>query len=58
MDDMNIKVKLNKVTENTAAVADYRFINNAGAFIMDSYIVAADATMIPQVAAAFRRELE
>ncbi len=55
---MGIYFEIRQVSNDTIAVIDEELASNAGALIMDDYIVAVDATMRPDTARTFRAMLE
>src|SRR5512138_341579 len=55
---MGIHFELQQVSPSTVAVVDEQLASNAGALVLDDYIVAVDATMRPDTARTFRQLLE
>ncbi|CAG0930344.1 Metallo-beta-lactamase type 2 [Thermoflexales bacterium] len=55
---MGIHFELQQVSPRTVAVVDEQLASNAGALVLDDYIVAVDATMRPDTARTFRALLE
>jgi glyoxylase-like metal-dependent hydrolase (beta-lactamase superfamily II) len=55
---MGIHFEIQQVSKNTIAVIDEKLASNAGAILLDDYIVAIDATMRTDTARTFRAMLE
>lgn len=55
---MGSPFELQTISESTVAVIDENLESNAGALILDEFIVAVDATMRPDSARVFRQLLE
>ena len=53
-----MEFKLQEISPGTVAVIDDRLASNAGAIILDDFIVAIDATMRPDTSRMFRTMLE
>jgi glyoxylase-like metal-dependent hydrolase (beta-lactamase superfamily II) len=56
---MNIEFELQQVSERTVAIIDQENLrSNAGAVVLDNFVVAIDSTMKPPAARAFKQKLE
>jgi glyoxylase-like metal-dependent hydrolase (beta-lactamase superfamily II) len=55
---MGIQFEIQQLSQRTVAVVNEKLASNAGAVLMDDYIVAIDATMRPDTAHTFRVMLE
>jgi glyoxylase-like metal-dependent hydrolase (beta-lactamase superfamily II) len=55
---MGIHFEIQQVSPRTVAVIDEKLPSNAGAILLDDYIVAVDATMRPDTSRTFRSMLE
>ena len=55
---MGIHFEIQQVSPRTIAVIDGQLASNAGALLLDDYIVAVDATMRPDTSQTFRSMLE
>lgn len=55
---MKISFEIQQVSKCTVAVIDESLASNAGAILLDEYIIAVDATMRPDTSRIFRKMLE
>ncbi|MBN1799414.1 MAG: MBL fold metallo-hydrolase [Spirochaetales bacterium] len=55
---MTSNINIQKVTQKTACLTHWEFRSNAGAVMLNNYVVVIDATMKPLAARVFRKKVE